>query len=193
MTKLEEAFIKVQWFEKYFQRKSAVKKACLFERICLDLLWRATTIFFFEQVEQCLYLSFIFWIFWWIFTFWIWWAFTSIVAFITLIPQMRCLLHLKIKWIWIFKTARFLIRGKSASIFYAICYFTPLLWQGFILCSQYTNASAQFSIFRTNAIFHLTFFFIDFFKQIQFQIVHKLLLDMDKNFVIRRLFKCKFF
>ena len=26
MAKLEEAFIKVHWFEKYFQRKSAVKK-----------------------------------------------------------------------------------------------------------------------------------------------------------------------
>ena len=26
MTKLEEAFIKVHWFERYFQRKSAVKK-----------------------------------------------------------------------------------------------------------------------------------------------------------------------
>ena len=26
MTKLEEDFIKVHWFEKYFQRKSAVKK-----------------------------------------------------------------------------------------------------------------------------------------------------------------------
>ena len=38
MTKLEVVFIKVQWFEKCFQRKSAVKKACLFERICLDLL-----------------------------------------------------------------------------------------------------------------------------------------------------------
>ena len=30
MTKLEEAFIKVHWFEKYFQRKSAVKKQLFF-------------------------------------------------------------------------------------------------------------------------------------------------------------------
>ena len=30
MTKLEEAFIKVHWFEKYFQRKSSVKKQLFF-------------------------------------------------------------------------------------------------------------------------------------------------------------------
>ena len=32
MTKLEEAFIKVYWFEKYFQRKSAVKKQLTYKQ-----------------------------------------------------------------------------------------------------------------------------------------------------------------
>ena len=32
MTKLEEAFIKVHWFERYFQRKSAVKKRLFFKK-----------------------------------------------------------------------------------------------------------------------------------------------------------------
>ena len=32
MTKLEEAFIKVHWFEKYFQRKSAVKKQLTYKQ-----------------------------------------------------------------------------------------------------------------------------------------------------------------
>ena len=32
MTKLEPDFIKVHWFEKYFQRKSAVKKQLFFKK-----------------------------------------------------------------------------------------------------------------------------------------------------------------
>ena len=38
MTKLEEAFIKVHWFEKYFQKKSAVKKQLFKKKNDLRLL-----------------------------------------------------------------------------------------------------------------------------------------------------------
>ena len=49
MTKLEEDFIKVHWFEKYFQRKSAVKKAFLKKK-------QLTFAHFFQllKIETCL-------------------------------------------------------------------------------------------------------------------------------------------
>ena len=50
MTKLEEDFIKVHWFEKYFQRKSAVKKQLFFKKKQL------TFAHFFQllKIETCL-------------------------------------------------------------------------------------------------------------------------------------------
>ena len=134
-----------------------------------------------------------------------------------------------------FKPARLLLRGKSSSIFYAICYSTPILFQGFIFRSRCTQVffkrvllkqtptqvfSCQICEFFENTFFYSTppvaasvyftlnfsipissavyfktmpflsrkFFSLIFFKRIQFQSVHELLLDMHKNFVIRRLF-----
>ena len=42
MTKLEEVFIKVHWFEKYFQRKSAVKKQLFLKNNLRLLLFPAS-------------------------------------------------------------------------------------------------------------------------------------------------------
>ena len=48
MTKLEEAFIKVHWFKKYFQSKRAVKKQLFLKKL--------TFAYFFQllKIETCL-------------------------------------------------------------------------------------------------------------------------------------------
>ena len=53
MTKLEQAYVKVHWFEKYFQRKSAVKKQLFVKKSKL------TFAHFFQllKIETCLSLQ----------------------------------------------------------------------------------------------------------------------------------------
>ena len=47
-----------------------------------------------------------------------------------------------------FKPAKVLIRRKSTSIFYAVCYSTPVLFS-FIFYPQFVNVNVQFSIIET--------------------------------------------
>ena len=88
------------------------------------------------------------------------------------------------------KPSRLFIREKSTSIFSAICYSTPILFQGFMMFyHQFVNANVELSLFQNNAMFVYKTYFSDSFKRIQFQSVYRLLLDMLKNFVIRWLFQ----
>ena len=85
--------------EKLFKLWAISLRACLFERIYLDFLWGATTIFFFEQVVQCLYLfEFHFPNFLLDFHFRNMTSLNFHRGFHYAHSQMRRLLHLKINW-----------------------------------------------------------------------------------------------
>ena len=52
MTKLEEAFIKVHWFEKYFQRKSAVKKQLFLKKFTFAHFSKLRPVYVFLKIMR---------------------------------------------------------------------------------------------------------------------------------------------
>ena len=89
-----------------------------------------------------------------------------------------------------FKPARLLIRGKSTSIFYAICYSTPILFQGFMFYPQFFNASSvYFETFETRSFLSRKLFSLISLNKSNFKafinscwMCIKLLLDMQTFF-----------